>query len=214
MSNEKTRSYNSASRLAKAALTRTRILAAARRLFRSSGFEAVTIESLAQAAKVSAPTVYALFQSKRGVLHAVLDEAVSAQDYDALVQQGRDSRSAEVTVLNGAKIARRMYDVERRELDMLRGASVLAPEFKILEKERERRRYERLEESVKMMAEQKAFKKGITIKKARDIFWALTGRDLYRMLVVEQGWSSDEYEKWLALHLKNSLLASRESGGQ
>ena len=45
-----------------------------------------------------------------------------------------------------------------------------------------------------------------SIKKARDILWAFTGRDMYRMLVMEQGWTSDEYEKWLAQLLATTLI--------
>jgi hypothetical protein len=38
--------------------------------------------------------------------------------------------------------------------------------------------------------------------------WMLTGRDLYRMLVLERGWSSDDYEAWLA----SALIALLTSG--
>ena len=41
---------------------------------------------------------------------------------------------------------------------------------------------------------------------ARDIFWMLTGRDVYRMLVCERGWSSQKYQDWLADTLVRSLL--------
>ena len=43
-------------------------------------------------------------------------------------------------------------------------------------------------------------------EEARDIIWALTGRDLYRMLVLERGWSSNDYEKWLGNMLAQILL--------
>jgi hypothetical protein len=33
---------------------------------------------------------------------------------------------------------------------------------------------------------------------ARHIFWMLTDRDVYRMLVRERGWSSQKYQDWLA----------------
>ena len=46
----------------------------------------------------------------------------------------------------------------------------------------------------------------LSVNKARDVLWAFTGRDLYRMLVVEQGWASEEYEKWLAQLLANTLI--------
>jgi hypothetical protein len=41
---------------------------------------------------------------------------------------------------------------------------------------------------------------------ARDIFWTLTGGDVYRMLVRERGWSSQKYQDWLADTLVDSLL--------
>ncbi len=56
------------------------------------------------------------------------------------------------------------------------------------------------------MMKEKILAKGLTLQKARDILWTLTGRDMYRMLVIERGWTSDEYEKWLAQILVKSLL--------
>jgi hypothetical protein len=41
---------------------------------------------------------------------------------------------------------------------------------------------------------------------ARDILWALTGRELYWMLVVDKGWSSVRYQEWLADLLCAALL--------
>ncbi len=76
MSNLKRRTYNSQARDEQAAQTKTRILASAQKLFQTEGFECVTIEKLAQDAKVSSPSIYALFKSKRGVLRALMDEAL------------------------------------------------------------------------------------------------------------------------------------------
>jgi len=53
----------------------------------------------------------------------------------------------------------------------------------------------------------KALVKEVTLQKARDILWSLTGRDMYRMLVIERAWSSDDYETWLEKVLIESLLA-------
>lgn len=41
---------------------------------------------------------------------------------------------------------------------------------------------------------------------SRDILWAFTGRDLYRLLVIERGWTSDAYEQSLARTLEKVLL--------
>lgn len=91
-------------------------------------------------------------------------------------------------------------------MDIFRGAAVLAPEFKELEKEKEMRRYNRQEVTIKAMAREKSLAKGFSLTKARDILWAFTGRDIYRMFVVELGWTSDEYGKWLAQFLINALM--------
>lgn len=206
MLSQKKRNYHSETRNAQAAQTRSRILASAKKLFQSEGFVSVTIEKLAEAAEVSAPTIYSLFQSKRGVLLALMDEAFCPDQFEALVEQVKQEKSAEKRLFLAAKIARQMYDAEREQMDIFQGASMLAPEFKEVEKEREQRRYERQKESVETTANEKLFIKGLSLSKARDILWAFTGRDMYRMFVVERGWASDEYEKWLGQLLVKTLI--------
>ena len=41
---------------------------------------------------------------------------------------------------------------------------------------------------------------------ARDILWALTGRELYWMLVVDKGWISACYQEWLTDSITVALL--------
>lgn len=207
MSKTKKRPYKSESRNAQAAQTKERILGAAKNLFESEGFEWTTIEKIAQAANVSTPTVYSLFQSKCGVLRALMDEVFPKDQFEALVEKSEETTSPEERLLYSAKIARQMYDAERAQMEVFRGASVLSPEFKELEKEREVRRHERQEMTIRAMVKENSLSKGVSVDKARDILWAFTGRDLYRMLVIEQGWTSEEYEKWLAKLLVKTLLS-------
>ncbi len=206
MSKIKKRPYISSFRSTQAAETKGRVLASAKNLFESEGFECVTIEKIAQTADVSIPTVYSLFQSKRGVLRALMDEVLPKDQFDALVEKSIQAKSPQDRLRFSSKIARQMYDAERTQMGVFRGAAVLAPEFKDLEKEREMRRYIRQEVTIKAMAKDKSLAKGLSIPKARDILWTFTGRDIYRMLVVEQGWSSDEYEKWLGQLLVKTLV--------
>jgi AcrR family transcriptional regulator len=210
MSSQEKRIYNSESRQAQAVQTRRRILASAKRLFQTNGFEGVTIEELAQAAEVSAPTIYGLFQSKQGVLRALMNEALPPDQYEALTKQAAQEKSPKERPAIAAKIARQLYDAERSQMELLRGASFLTPEFKELEQERERRRYKRLEKAIKTMAEENSLAKGISVSKAHDILWAFTGRDLYRLFVVERGWTSDDYEKGLTQWLTKALMEGYE----
>lgn len=206
MSTPKKRSYHSKTRQLKSEQTRGRILAVAKMLFESKGFEKVTIDEIARQSQVSTPLIYSIFESKRGVLLALMDEALLPEQFDSLVRQVKEAACPRKRLQITASIARQLYDAEKTELSLLRGASILDPIFKGLEIERERRRYERQKETVEAMAHEGVFQDHLTLVKARDIFWAFTGRDFYRMLVFERGWSSDEYEKWLSELLIQVLL--------
>jgi AcrR family transcriptional regulator len=206
MTQEKKRIYNSEARDAQAAQTKSRILEAAKALFQAEGFDRVTIGKLAQAAEVSMPTIYALFKSKRGVLQSLIDEALPSNQFWALVEDAKQEKSPNVRLSITAKMTRQIYDAERELIDILRSASGVSSELKELEQEREKRRYERQGESVKTMMKEKSLARGLSLVEARDIFWALTGRDMYRMFVIERGWTPDDYEKWLAQTLVKSLL--------
>jgi AcrR family transcriptional regulator len=206
MKRAKKRSYNSEARGAQAAQTKACILEAAKKLFQKEGFDHVTINKIAKVAEVSMPTVYAIFKSKRGVLQALIDEALPPKRFAELVDDSMHGKSPQKCLGVTAKLARQIYDAERGLIDMLRGASVLSSELKELEQEREKRRYERQGEYVKKLMHEKAVAKGLNLSEARDILWTLTGRDMYRMLVVERKWTSDEYEKWLAQLLIKTLL--------
>ncbi|MBY0501570.1 MAG: TetR/AcrR family transcriptional regulator [Alphaproteobacteria bacterium] len=206
MSNRKKRIYHSETRHAQAEQTKHRILDAAQKLFQSEGFENVTIEKLAQIAGVSSPTVYALFHSKCGILRAIMDEALPPDQHQALVEEIKREKSLEKRLMVAAKIARQMYDAERAQMDIFRGAFLLSQELRELEKEREQRRYKRQEESIKVTAKEQPHVKKLNLSKELDILWAFTGRDMYRLFVIERGWSSDEYESWLAQLLINTLI--------
>lgn len=203
---KKKRIYTSASRDAQAYQTKSEILQAAKQLFQTEGFDRVTIDRLAKVAEVSMPTIYALFKSKRGVLQALIDEALPTQQFTELVDSSMNEQSPQKRLSLTAKLSRQIYDAERGLMDLLRGASVVAPELKELEQEREARRYERQGDYVKKLMHDKALAKGLTLQKARDILWSLTGRDVYRMLTIERAWSSEEYEMWLGQILVDSLL--------
>lgn len=200
------RKYRSEIRDGQAAQTKSLVLEAAKQLFQREGFEGVTIKMLAQEAEVSMPTIYALFKSKRGVLQALIDAALPPEQFLVLVDEAMQEQSAVKHLQISAKMARQIYDAERELLDLMRGASVLSPELRELERERELRRFERQGQSVQRLIELRALAKGLTLQSARDILWVLTGRDMYRMFVVERGWTSAKYEKWLAELLVRSLL--------
>lgn len=200
------RTYNAQRRQQQSEQSKLRIMQFAKKLFAKQGFTSVTIEAIAVAAGVSVPTVYAKFKSKQGILHAVIDSALSSEQHDALVSAVYASDSAQEQLHIAAKLSRQLYDAEYQQMDWLRGAAVIDPIFKQLEQEREARRYQRQLATVQMMSEKGAFAPTLSLTQARDILWAFTGRSFYRMLVLERGWSSNRYEQWLADMLIKALL--------
>jgi AcrR family transcriptional regulator len=200
------RSYQSAARNRQAADTRQRIAAAARRLLAAKGYAAMTIDAVAREAEVAAQTVYAVFGSKIGILNEILDEARFDESYQELVRQARTAPDPRARLRSSARIARQIFDSERPVLDLLRGAGVLAPELSRVEQERESMRYERQGPLIEYLAKKKQLRADLKPARAREILWAMTSRDLYRMLVRERGWPSQEFEDWLGGTLVDVLL--------
>ncbi|MEC7840115.1 MAG: TetR/AcrR family transcriptional regulator [Chlamydiota bacterium] len=207
MGETKKRTYNSKNRENQAKHTKSRILQSAKELFQNEGFDRVTIQQLAQAADVSMPTIYAIFKSKRGVLQSLIDEALPQDEFSDLVQESMNELSAKKRLAKTARMARKIYDAERELMGILSNASLVAPEFKELEYERETRRYARQGKFISFMMDNNHLSSTLSLTKARDILWTLTGRDIYRMFVIERGWTSQEYENWLEKTLIETLLS-------
>jgi AcrR family transcriptional regulator len=207
------RRYDSADRKLRAAQTRQRILDAARQLIASEGFAEATFEAIAAQAGVAVPTVYAAFGSKSGIMQALISRATFSEGYEKLVRESNASDDPEKRLRIAAKIARGIFDSLRTEVEVLRGATAVAPEFI---REREQMRYERQGGLIQFLDKQGVLRPEITGTIARDILWTLTSYDIHRRLVVERNWSSDRYEQWLGDTLVATLLAgsgkSRSAG--
>lgn len=199
------RKYHSPTRELQARQTRERILNSARQIILRKGFADATIQAIAKEARVAPPTVYAVFGSKRGILQGLLERAAFSSEYENLVREAVKSDDPATRLRYAAKIARRIHDSLGSESEVLRGASVVAPDFV---RERERTRYERQGGLVKLLTEKRALRPEVTETAAHDILWTLTSQDIHRRLVVERKWSSDRYEQWLGDTLVLTLLKS------
>src|SRR5438128_3649560 len=202
----KKRLYKSLVRQRQAGDTRLRIVEATRQLLQSEGYAGMTVEGIAQRAEVSAQSVYAIFKSKTGILTELLDQTTFGPDYEDAVQKALSARDPETRLRLAAPIARQIHDAQSATFDLLRGAGVVAPELAKLERQRERLRYERQERMITSLRDARRLRPELDHATARDIFWMLTGSDVYRMLVRERGWSSQKYQDWLADTLVHSLL--------
>jgi len=209
----KKRAYKSLVRQRQAGDTRRRIVDATRHLLQSEGYAGMTIEAIGRRAEVSAQSVYAIFKSKTGILTELLDQSSFGVDYDEAVRQARSASDPETRLRLAARVARQIRGAQSATFDLMRGAGVVAPELARLEQNRERLRYEGEEGTITFLREAGRLRPGLDQKTARDIFWMLTGGDVYRMLVRERKWSPQKYQDWLANTLVHSLLAPVDSSG-
>lgn len=211
MPRAKRRPYKSLVRERQAGDTRRRIVEATRQLLERQGYAGMTIEAIARRAEVSAQSVYAIFKSKTGILAELLDQSSFGVDYDALVKQALGTTDPEARLRLAARIARQIHESQIATFDLLRGAGVVAPELAKLERRRECVRYERQEGTMILLRDSGRLRPKLDYQTARDVFWMFTGRDVYRMLVRERGWSAEKYEGWLAQTLINNLLLRKRT---
>jgi AcrR family transcriptional regulator len=198
------RVYSSPARDQQADETRTRIADAARKLFLEHGFDDTTIEAIAREAGVAAPTVYANYRSKKGVMAELLNRARFGPTFGELVKEAHALTDPEQRVRVTARIARQVFDSERSEMELLRGAGVVSPDLG--DDERERTRYVGQKRLIDFLIASKRLRAGLDPTTARDVLYALTSRDLYRLLVSVRAWPPSKYESWLGDELVMSLI--------
>lgn len=203
------RRYHSPARQKQADETRTRIVDAARTLLIESGYEATTIDGIARAAGVSSQTVYAAFGSKKGIVAELLARVRFGPGYTDAVARALAAEDPRDRLRFAAAIARQIYEAERAEFDVIRGAGAPSPELSSLLRDQDDRRRDNQAPIVRLLEEASLL--GVDAKEATDVLWMLTSRDVFRMMVVERGWTTAKYEEWLARTLERSLLAPEPS---
>ncbi|MEG1609780.1 MAG: TetR/AcrR family transcriptional regulator [Bilophila sp.] len=206
MSKPQVRKYCSPLRERKANLTRSNIADAAERLLISSGYAGMTVEAIAKEAGVSTQTVYAVFGSKRGIMAELLDRVIYIDHFHELHERSINSKDTQEALRYTVSLIRQVYESESAVYALLRGAGVLDPELARIESDREALRRELQEHHVECLLTGKQLKAGLTMASAQDIFWCLTSRDVYRMMVQERGWTSTAYENWMLALLAGALL--------
>jgi len=200
------RPYDSSSRQAAAEHAQQRLLTVARESFVQSGIDAVTIAEIADKAQVSVSSVYAQFESKAGILRALMSRAIFNADYERVSARLRAVTDPRQALRLTAAVARSIYEGEEKELALLRGAASFSPGLKKLETEFEDRRYELQSARIELLFKSRQQRPGLSLERARDVMWMFTSRDCYRMLVLEKQWSPEAYETWLAELLVRELM--------
>ena len=205
MSVQPKRRYASERRAATAEDTRHRILVVARELFSDQGIDRITIAQIASDAGVSASSVYALFKSKAGILRELMRATLFGDRFRAAQLHLNDETDAVKLIEKTAEVACAIYESEQLDLGLMRGSSAFSPELRAIENEFEDLRLEMQSERIQLLFDQNKAKVGLDQEGAKRLLWMYTGRDIFRMLVIESGWTPERYRRWLANILRTEL---------
>jgi AcrR family transcriptional regulator len=197
---------------ARTRLARRAVVDAARELFLERGYAATTVEAISERADVPPATLYRLFASKLGVLRQLLDISIAGDDQPVAVPERPEvapvfAATDPVDVLHGAAgittaINQRTNDVYA----VLVGAAGSDPEAAALLADIREQRDRGQRQIVRALQRLRALRDGVKTRDADDRVHALMSPEVYRLLVVDRGWSSERYREWLASTLAEQLL--------
>lgn len=165
------------------------------------------MRDVAREAGVSVETVYATFGSKSDLLMAAIDVAVVGDTDPVAMNQrseftalGRGSREQRIRAA-----AELMTAVHRRTAGVnhaLREAAASDPQLDRLMREREEGRRRNVAEAMELVTGQP-----VTAERC-DAMWAVLDIGVYRMLTDLRGWTTDQYQEWLADTIDRLIDAS------
>ena len=176
-------------------------------MFTSSGYSESTIEAVAAASGVSAPTVYAVFGSKAALLSALLAEAGGDADIRLLAERTLNETDPRARLAAAAKVVRTIMQRESALLGVLRQAGTGHPELDAARRQVHDQQRAALGRAVKPIAEAGKLRAGIDKEEAGATFAAIASPESYAFFVEELGWSGARWERWLASAAIRLLLA-------
>ena len=198
---------------ARTRLARAAVVDAARTLFFDHGYGATTIEAISELSDVPPATVYRLFSSKRGILKALLDVSIAGDDEAVPMADRPPVRSLlaapdpRTQVAGFVAIAAQVNSRTAAIYRILVSAAATDRDAAALLDELTRQRQEGQGRLARSLARAGALRPKLRERDAGDLIHALMSPEVYRLLVVDRGWSPERYAKWLSETLVDQLLA-------
>lgn len=187
----------------RAAVTRRRILEAARSLFSRDGYAATTLKAVAAEAGVAVQTVYAVFGSKAAILAELRSLVVNLPEADGALREAMQEPTVERRLVRFAHSIRRRWeltgDIVRVNEDAARADLSIGAAVEIARS----RRQDGIRAFVRALEDD--LHAGLDSERATAILDALTMHDLYTQLVGFHRWSPEAYEAWLRSQLVAAL---------
>jgi AcrR family transcriptional regulator len=206
------RRYNAEGRRAQARATRERVLDTARRLFIAQGYAGTSIAQIAEAAGVSAPTVFAGFTSKANLLKEATEttivgdvEPVPLAERPQMKHVHAGATAEEVLL----RLADLIADAAPRVCPIYAVVSAAAdadPEIARLARMLDEQRLTGATRLAATVMQRLGDDDADRLAEVRDTIWTMNSPWLYDLLVVQRGWSTQRYRDWIARALTGIVL--------
>ena len=205
------RSYDATRRRALAHQNRCPGARRARRQFLSDGYAATTLGRIADEADVSVQSINKSFGNKAGLLRALFDVAIVGDDEPVPLAQ-RDW----ITAIHDEPDARRklhMYASVLSEMlprtapiQLLLRQAAGDPAIAEVWQGIRTGRLMGMTDFAGNLATGGHLRDGVTIDEARDVLWTYSSPELYELLVLDRGWTTDQYAKLVETGAAAALL--------
>lgn len=190
----------------RAQLTRDEILRAARRLFAERGYASTSVREIAQAAGVSAQTVYDSLGSKQAVVARLNDLIDAEAGIGDIVRAAAESGDPREAVAAPARVARSILENCGDIVHALVTGAASEPELAVVRAEGRRRHVEGTRRIVGLLQRLDGLDPAVEPGEAAATLAALSDVSFALMLRDEYGWSPDRIETWIAETSRTLLL--------
>jgi AcrR family transcriptional regulator len=198
------RRYDSSRRQSQAMRTRREVIEAATGLFVERGYDATTMADIAERAGVSTETVYASVGPKPEVLKQAIDVGIAGDDLPIplnerdVIHEIETAPTARAKFVLFAALIRSILDRTAPLWQALEQGAGQHEELATLLQFATAGRLEGMGEAAVNLVETDCLRDGVSPDEARDVLWVASSPNLYRLFVIERGWTPERYEAWLA----------------
>ena len=210
------RRYDSSGRLSAAERTRSRVLDLARERFLANGYAATTVAAIAGAAGVSVETIYKSYGGKAGLVRALRDAALRGEEpvpaEQRSDQQAAAAREPEDIIAGWGRLTSEVMPRVAPILLLVRAAAGADDEMAAVRRETEDGRLERMAHNARYLVEGGHVRDGLDLEQVRDVLFAYSSPELYELLVLRQGWPTDDYSRFVADGIAAAVLPPTPPG--
>ncbi len=186
--------------------TKEKILKSARWLLMERGYHGVGMETIAREVGVSRQAIYLHFKSKADLLVAMARHSDERVGISEIFRPVREAKTALDTLDEGvaayAAMEPLIYDIAR----VIYGARQSDPAAEVAWQDRMAFRRENIRRDIERLQREGFLAPGRTLEEAVDFVWALLSVHTYEYLVIERGWSIEQFVRRLRTVLRRVIV--------